>query len=301
MYHASNMKFSIGLLVYWIIGLFFLGFTQKVYAQTYSLSLSPPLLEIIIKPDKSITQIYKITNNGDPAVLTPHINKLDFNRQSGEIEISQENADNNWFKLENEDIILDQPFFINSNQTVLLNLNISIPQSVKVGDYYYQFSLTNSPPQDEKLLESYIRVHLSSNILISITDLGTLSKNGEITKFSAPIFLDTLDSLDIKLEMKNRGAAFFKPVGSIEISSLLNTTKYNIIPQNILVGSSRQIATAENTSKRFLIGPYRLMAKIKIDGTNIEIQKTKYLFAFPYKLVILLLGAGVIYKKFSKS
>ncbi len=43
------------------------------FAQSLSLSISPPLLEVVIKPGKSILVAYNIQNSGDPVVLTPKV------------------------------------------------------------------------------------------------------------------------------------------------------------------------------------------------------------------------------------
>src|SRR3989339_385690 len=67
--HASRFRWD---LVGMTAGVVFLllTFAPKVSAQQVSLGISPPLLEVLIKPGKSIMVAYNLENSGDPV----HIN-----------------------------------------------------------------------------------------------------------------------------------------------------------------------------------------------------------------------------------
>ncbi|OGG03725.1 hypothetical protein A2W14_05030 [Candidatus Gottesmanbacteria bacterium RBG_16_37_8] len=72
------MKF-IKALTFILIFLKSLIFTPFTHAQSISLSLSPPVTEVMIKPGVSVSQTYLLTNNGDDTILTFQILALDGN------------------------------------------------------------------------------------------------------------------------------------------------------------------------------------------------------------------------------
>ncbi len=288
---------------------------RKICAQSYSLSLTPSLTEIIIKPGKSVSQEYTITNNADPVTLTPKISPLKLNKDTGEM-ISPQNSNSSftaksWFELGSEEIKLDQPFFLNSDQTVKLILKVNIPEKAEPADYYFHFLLESAFPPSDKATASYISATVASNILLTVSRLGTLNRTGEISQFSIPLFIDSFDNPEIIINMKNTGSAFFKPLGTIMLDNPISTTKYNILPQNILVNSSRVIQTVEKLKEKadsdstlkinkFLFGLYRISASIKIEGTNIVINRSWYFLALPYKVLFIIsavIGLYLYWKK----
>ncbi len=311
-----SKTFFIGLLGYWLVGLFFFGLPQKSYAQSYSLSITPSLVELLIKPGKSVSQVFKITNNGDPTVITPHITSFTPDQTTGKISFTaeMENAtSSSWFSLGYPDLILDKAFFLNTNSSQLLNLKIDLPETTTTGDYYFLFKVDSSAPPQEKTSGSALIASIGSNILISVSHLGTLNKNGQISRFSVPLLVDSFDPLDIFLSIKNTGSAYFKPLGNLTLKSLFLSSNYKILPQNILVASQKTLQTENSlidnnlgqknetlSLKGFFFGPYSLSADVTIDGTHIQLKKTVHFFAFPYKLSLIALILIVILKKGKK-
>ena len=309
-----NSKFKI---IFFIITFNFSLLTfnlPKAFAQSYSLSLTPSLTEIIIKPDKSVSQEYKISNNADPLTLTPQVIPMQINRETGEIigptNTTTASDGQSWFSLENQDIKLNEPFFLNSGQSLKLILKIDIPEGVDPADYYFHFLLGSSLPPTDQTTATYITGTIGSNILITVSRLGTLNRTAEITEFDIPFLIDTFDNPKLIIKLKNTGSAFLKARGTITLENPLSSTKYNILPQNILTKSSRFIQTTESlkekhetnstlTIKKFLFGPQRITSTIKIEGTNIVLTKSSYVLALPYKAILiitLILGIYIFLK-----
>ena len=75
------------------------------------LSISPPLLELFIKPGKAIMIAYRLENLGDPTFLNLKILPFEAKDNLGNIRIKPEFEGPVRFSLDNADLTLDQPFF----------------------------------------------------------------------------------------------------------------------------------------------------------------------------------------------
>src|SRR3972149_1602861 len=106
-------------------------------AQQVSLSISPPLLELFIKPDKSIVVAYKLENLGDPTFLNLKILPFEAKDSLGNIRVKSEFEGPVRFSLDNSDLKLNQPFFLKTNVSQQILLRIRIPGNITDGDFYY--------------------------------------------------------------------------------------------------------------------------------------------------------------------
>ncbi len=322
-FQISNFKFQIKLIAFSIL-IYHLSFIiylpSKVYAQSYSLSISPSLLEVIIKPGKTVTQQFKIQNLGDETIVTPEIIPLKLDHKTGDISISYneklaQNIDS-WFSLDNPDNDMEKPFFLKNNEQKELLLKISIPEDEQPGDHYLLLSLKSKSPPIGLGSESTVESVIGANILISVTTLGTLNKTGEISSLNFPIIMDSFDSLEGQIKIKNSGSAFFKPIGKVTLKGPFLSAEYPLLPQNILSGTTRVVKTIQDLDQKtqtsadktlslkgFFLGPYTFKAEFKPDGTSLNLEKSVRIIAFPWKasLVIgLFVLAIYLYKKKNK-
>lgn len=303
----KNQKYpSLFFIFYFLSFIFYLSHATRGYAQSYSLSISPSLLEILIKPGLSITKAFKITNNGDPVIITPRISSLSLDPDTNLPQINplSETASSSWFSLTEENKALDKPIFLNTNQSENLTLKIEVPTNTTPSDYYYIFHLDSSSPNDPISNKTHISGSIGANILMSVSYLGTLNKNAEVSRINLLPIVDSFDGIRTQIVIKNTGSAYFKPIGSLTLNGILSSSKYKLLPQNVLAGTSRLLHTdldltnlspfpSDNTLSLpgFFLGPYKLTLNFVPDGTSIEIKKTYYFFALPYKLILLLLLA----------
>src|SRR3990170_7371170 len=86
--------------------------TSNVLAQQSSLSLSPSLTEIVIKPGYSTTQRYKLTNLGDPAIVKIRIMAMESRDSLGNINLKNKFNTPIRFELQSQTISLDEAFFL---------------------------------------------------------------------------------------------------------------------------------------------------------------------------------------------
>lgn len=304
-----------------------LGLPTQSHAQTFSLTVSPPVIELTIKPDKSVVIAYTITNTGDPMVLKSYVRPFIPNGVYGELAVADEFSGPIRFNLENSNIQLDTPFFLKSGGKQQLLLKIRIPEGTPEGDYYYSFLSENVPGKlAEGSSQPITQGAIGSNLLISVTNTGVFESNAHISQFkvNAPysfslfgkkiLMFESSDPIPVRLIAQNNGKGLIKPEGTITLKgSFAEDASYNILPENILSNSSRLLhatPSAKLLSKEesliiegFHIGKFVLRSTINFGVKNQPIQSSVTFYAFPIKLLAatgfaIIIGI-IILKKFN--
>jgi len=326
----SNPKhfklFSVWFLVFGIclvFGAWFLVIPAK--AQTLSLGLWPPILEVIIMPGKSITQAYTITNSGEETIINTKILPFEPSGEHGNISLGGPTStevgplqNEPQFSFDNANLSLGKPFRLRSGEVAQVILKIRIPENCPEDDYYDTL-LFNTPP-GAKIGQSVSRQAgtIGANILLTVSKDGKPLKKGEILEFglqrrllcigkgvSLTCLIDSLDPLEFLLRVKNTGRAFFKPFGEISVGGLLGQKgEIEILPENILSQASRQINGQCQTEEKiypcpltwqpkFLFGPYQARAEIKVadSGSAINGHTSLNFLALPFKLSLTVIVA----------
>jgi hypothetical protein len=281
------------LLSYWLTGLL----SYSAHAQTLSLGIYPPLLEVMIQPGKSITQVYKIKNSGDDTNLIPHLVPFKPTDEFGNIKLlNYETLDSGvskWFSLANADRDLGQEIFVPSGKTEELVLKIKVPQNAEEADYYFSLIMTTSPTPPRGETKMGMKAVVASNILLTISKDGKPQKKAEISKFSCQKIIDSFDKVVFQVEIKNIGQSYLKPGGNISIYNTIGQLSANLdlLPENVLVNSTRKIQCQINDkvtpcqlSSRFLVGRFRAKLNLLVNG---QVYQAETVFwAIPIKLTI---------------
>ena len=300
-----------------VILIFNFCFLNFSYAQQVSLSISPPLLELFIKPGKSIMVAYRLINHGDPTFLRLKVLPFEAKDSLGNIRIKSEFEGPVRFSLDNSDLKLDQPFFLKTNSSQQILLRIRIPENITDGDYYYSLLAETTPPTaGEGIGSARAKATIGSNILVTISNSGNVDVKPEVVLFSTrgglnfgqdiKIF-DSTDKIPIVLVLGNKGKNMIKPEGSINLKGNFGeTVKYEIIPKNILSQSERLVEATPSASidcddnrtdaacrvstslilSGFFIGKYNLSAQINFGENSPNIFGSTIFFAFPFKIMI---------------
>ena len=305
--------------IFLVLFLIFFTLIKNVNAQQFGLSISPPHLEVIIKPDKSILIAYKIQNFGDPVVLKANVYSFIPKDNYGNITIKNELEGPVRFSLDNSNITLDQPFFLNSKDEQQLLLRIRLPEGAYEGDYYYTFLAETVPnPGISGVTGSQAKGRIGSNILITVTETGRIDLKGKIVIFDVlPRFnlnflglkykiFDSGDPIPIVLILENAGKNMIKPNGDIVLKGNFGEkTVFNIIPQNILAESQRQISASPSATLNcdmvkkpfyckhpssfaisgFFIGKYSLSTTINFGEGSPNIFSSTAFIAIPIKFL----------------
>ncbi|MFH1827078.1 MAG: hypothetical protein ABH812_01430 [bacterium] len=295
-------------------------FSKSIFAQQIGLSITPPHLEVVIKPGKSILIAYTIQNFGDPTTLKTNVLSFSPKGNKGEIEIKDEFEGPVRFSLDNSNISLNQSYFLNSKDKQQLLLRIRIPEGAPEGDYYYTFITETVPnPAIEGLSSSRAKGKIGSNILITVTNSGRIDVKGKIaifdvfSRFKIDFFgkkyriFDSGDIIPVVLIAENKGKNLIKPNGDIVLrGNFGEKAVYNVISQSILSESQRQLSASPSAEincdqgrksfycgksaslliSGFFLGKYDLSTTLSFGEGAPNIYSTVEFIALPLKFLI---------------
>jgi len=303
-------------LCFFLYSLYFI-LNTPVFAQQVSLSLSPPVVELFIKPGKEIMVAYKLENLGDPTFLSLKVLPFEAKDGLGNIKIKSEFEGPVRFSLDNSDLKLDQPFFLKTNDSQQILLRVRIPENIADSDYYYSLLAESTPPTAAEGASSVrVKATIGSNILITVSNSGDVDVKPKIALFTTKggFIFDSTDKIPVILTVVNKGRNMIKAEGQIKLKGNFGeTAQYDIIPRNILAESERLLEATpsalltHSTSlvlSGFFIGKYNLSSQIKFGENSPTIFGSTTFYAFPFRITIGALIAVfivvIIVKKYKK-
>jgi hypothetical protein len=307
----------------------------SVFAQSFGLSISPPLLRVMIMPGKSITQVYRITNEGDLNSIRISFVAFEPSGELGNINL-QLTTDNeqpkpswlSWFTLQNADITLPGSFPLKHNQTQEIILKIKVPKDAEEKDYYGSLLAGITPGNSiEGKSQSLTSGIIATNILLTVSKDGKPSREGIISEFTAKppiqiplpithyslLIFDSFDPIPLTLKVTNTGNNLWQSLGSIKIIDPLGKEVefLELLPQNILAHWERQLFLAGNEeqpakdiiwqAKGLRFGPYKALATVYLESNDKKIEKTITIWLIPWKAGLGLLICYLILRIISKA
>lgn len=310
------MKLKIFIILFWII----IGANvARVYAQENgnrtSLSITPPLSEIVMQPGKSITQAFTIANDGTVDLeVIPTIVDFSADDTTGAPIVFEKNENFPYAELQNLDKKLGAPFLLKAGSKDQLVLRITIPPSEPDRDYYKTLLLKTSPSGlvqtngTQTVSQAYIGVH----ILLSVSGNGEDRAKLVIEKFSVPRIVDMFSSVPISLIVKNIGANYTKAHGQVSIASTFGKVVkiFPLLPENVLAGSIRKLQASvqdpDDTKSAiaipmeyrplFLLGQYTVAATVGRDNQESPDEKIIKVFAFPISPAVVVISIWLAMK-----
>ena len=279
----------------------FLFLPLPIHAQTISLSVWPPILEAVLKPNQSYTQIYQLKNQGDDITVQTALIPFESADEFGHITLQTKAFQSpalNYFTLNNSP--LPQSFTLKAGETKNINLTINIPQTALNSDHYLTLLFQSETKGLITGTGSKTLPAVGSNILLTIPQPNQPKPTVKIQAFSIsqPI-LDSFDSINFNLLVKNTSNHFLKTQGHIDIFNSFNK-KVATIPlrsDNILKQSIRQLISDNPWNPLFPLGRYKAIVSLTpVNSTN-NITQTITFYAFPYKALAVFLLLFLLFKK----
>lgn len=289
-----------------------------VHAQQFSFSISPPLVEMIIKPGKSVLVAYTVTNGGDPTIISANVLPFQPVGITGDVQLKKNMEGPIRFSLDNSNIGLGKPFMLQPRKGQQLLVKIRVPEGTPEGDYYYTFFVQNElgkPTEGVSAAQTQGRV--GAHILVTVTQSGRIEAGGSIGSLSVKphytfklfgseyAIFESTDIIPVELIIQNTGKNYIKPEGVLNLKgSLGENADFSLLPQNILSQSSRRIqatpsaqlsadADTEPASlflSGFFVGKYTVTAKLSFGPNTGSHTAVATFYAFPFTL---LLSAGL--------
>jgi len=283
-------------------------------AQEISLSVIPPQVEIIMKPNLSLIKAFNFENLGDPGVFYFKVISFRSSGDQGNLDFLPEAEGPVRFSLENSDIGLEERFFLKGKSTVQAILKVRTIENAPPGDYYYTLLMISEPPSTQVSAGRGSAI-LGANLLISITNDGFTSTTVKVAQFQIIprykfhffgktfLVIEPTDQVPVILKLANTGNYFVAPEAKVSLRGPYGIRQSKkLLPQNVLRNSQRLLTTAEPPQcercqtavsavfNGFYFGKYQLSADIGFAGQNQKIFATSEYWALPIKLTRIVLG-----------
>lgn len=270
---------------------------------SFNLSISPPQLELILKPGVTLTQAYDIVNNSDNVLLlTTSVDPWRPTDSNGSVTYDNISPSQYLhFSLANADIRLGQTFRLEPGAKRQLVLKIKSDSDALLTDNYYTFFVsqdatsTLNPDQTNNQLSARI----GSHILISTHTTDSPEISLAVTNFTTtPRFKDILFTpITINGLLNNNSEFYFRPEGKITLTkNNLIIKELTLAPQNVLAHHSRSIQCLDdqqNTVPCSISPPFWPgLYTATINTTNTTVSTS--FFVFPYYFTFALLTIGIL-------
>lgn len=303
-------------------------YSSGVGAQQITLSMSPPIVEILVKPGKTLLIGYTVQNLGDPTPLSVKIRTFSPQGDYGEMRIDPELISPIRFSLDNTDMQFEQPFFMKSRDTVQALVRIRVPEGTPEGDYYFTVLAETEPaPQIGGATTSVAKATIGSNLLLTVSKSGRVEVKGRISLFQmTPDFtfrmfgreyqvVESGGKIPADLVVQNLGKNLIKPQGEVVVRGPLGEkTVYSLLSQNVLADSSRLIKTTQETDSLiphsltlsgYFIGAYTLSANVNFGEGTPQLYANTSFIGLPIRfgiamVVVMLISLLIIVSKRKK-
>lgn len=295
----------------------------NIFAQEFNLSLYPPLLRINIRPGKSITQVFKISNNSpENKTLVARIVPFTSSDQIGN-PILNPNLKTKWldyFSLANSEIKIGEPFEVKANSSEQLILSLSIPDTAPLKDIYAALLISSySNELNSNLQGSDIKASIASNMLITVSSqlspatvlkvIEFAPKSGSYLRIGNVYITDNITPLTFEAIAKNDGdfTAETKGIFKIQKGDKEPVHLQSILPQYVLGKGERKLINGDDKDFNYtpsvgVIGFYQARIEIHTDNANTTSQidivflPIKIFFGFLVGLSLLLIIVNIAFK-----
>lgn len=278
---------------------------ERIHAQSVGLSISPPVVELILAPNKKVIQSVTIKNQGETAEFAVNIHKITPAGNEGHVEIEVSPLDPASIplvvSLGNADIAFNVPFSIKGGESRQIVLSIEGANVDAVEDTYLALVVKPVTPAGVKPTSS---AGISSFILTTLTPSDTIPLNIEIADLSLPYIHDSMIPLSINGTFKNSTPVMIRPEGKVELISPAGRTmqEIGIYPHLVLGDSSRSLfmktigdtpqpAPLIISTSPFTLGPHKIrLTALTVGGTRLdELEATVWFFPIRATIALCML------------
>ena len=278
------------------------GASPSAYAQQIDLTMTPPTLEVLIKPDTQLSIPYTITNRADNIGLRPMIKIFSIVKQGESVEYGSVEKLPIKFSFADENSESINAFMVNKGGAKKIFLQVDVLENAPEGDYHLSFLVETQPEFLDKQFSSRIKSQIASPLLITVTKTGKTQVRGAISifKIGGNLF-DSFDPIPVTLLVKNKGKNVVNVGGGLTArGSFGESAVYPLQNQNILAGAEKLMTTqlakddSTLTLKGFFVGRYGVSASVMLADGTVQLNKSSSFFAFPFKIVaVAVLGSFV--------
>lgn len=283
--------FIIGLIFFCLNG----SIVTSVRADSATLSISPPVVEIMLAPGKKISQTFNLKTTTQNLTLTPELHPIKPSGSRGHSSVDPLPLIPSSIPAT---ITITGP---NTSPTLTFEAaNVESAQDIYLA-LVFQTDAADSPTS------TTLSPAISALILLTINPTDILPIDLELKNFEPALLHDTWLPLKISPQAQNKSKIMIRPEGKYEIIAINGKTIFSktLYPNLILGESSRTLELSAGdkepptdlswSPKWSNLGPYRLRLTLTSQGgTNLTVVE-KTIWLVPIRLGIILTLLLIIY------
>lgn len=280
------------------------------------LSLTPAVVEIVIKPGATVTRAFTLKNKGTEdlnAVLT--LRDFVSDNTTG-APVMLESSSFPYASLINSDRQINEPFSLPANGEQQLVLSLNIPEDAPQQDWYLVFLINTEPKQRDPLISSRASSQgsIGATLLIRISDTESIPLQWGVTFPTLPRFFDSLRPLKIEPLVENINPTMAVPNLIVTVRNWRGEIVHSQdgLPERVLSRSTRIMRGQKESlddprsleptdfifDPIFALGPYTVEATITNQAGQ-PLVVTQKVWAWPISLVIGLFVLVILLRAFS--
>jgi hypothetical protein len=279
-----------------------LFFPSRVSAQSTTLSITPPVVEILVAPGKKLIQNFTFKAEGQNLSVIPEIHLARPVDDHGHITIDPKPYNPSSISLTiASNYQLGKPIPLkNSELTLSLTFDAA---TVDIAEDIYLALVMRVGSSEELQSSSATLPAISALIFTTINPSGVTPVDIQIENFDLPLFHDSYLPLTVNPTLKNNVPIMLRPRGTYEVLSSSGKTIFSLplYPNLILGESTRAIQSNIKdlpsnitwTPSWKNLGPFRLRITIATEGGTKIVEVEKPLWVLPIRGIILLLLASI--------
>lgn len=284
-------------------------------AQEVSLAISPPVIEILLAPNKQVKQTFTVKVKGENQTVIPslHLVKPVGNTGHSQIDLAPLNPSSIPLSISSS-IPLDLPHKLTTD-TFDLTLTLEAA-SLDIATDVYLALVVRVVPRESSIsnLSSSTLPGISALILTTINPTGVMPIGLEIQNFDLPLVHDTWTPFTSTPELKNSVDQMIRPEGKYEIFSPTGKSIFSqdLYPSLILGNSSRLLQGTEPckneqgsvpcnplpltfTPDWSTIGPHRVKLMVITQGGTKLTEIERMVWFLPLRAALLLISLFLLF------
>lgn len=257
-------------------------YPESLFAQNFSLSVTPEVHYMRIKPGSKVRHTITLENTSNKAItVTPTIYDFKADGSSGRPILTGKTT----FPYLDLESIHGNELTIPANKRAQLGLLFSVPEDASEKEYPLTVLFQSQPDSSSNSdSESQLVGAIGSNLIVLVSHDEQLSHAININSISVPFLVDSFKKITLSPLVKNNHFAATNMAGTVTVSNMFDeeVVAFNIFPDTVLGFSSRELralrsefqvdvepeAVPFSFKPSFLLGPYTVEVTITAPYTS---------------------------------
>lgn len=309
-YQFSDYRYKIAALLTSLLvsSIYSLSSPTSAHAQSVGLSISPPVVEILLAPNKKVVQTFTLKNQGESVIITPNLREVKPIDQYGHVAVSSNeiNPANMPLGAKLSPLGLGNSITLAGGDTTALTLSLEGATVDAPIDTYLALVIEASPVNNSYHLTA-AKPGISALVLVTLTPSAVIPANLEIADFNPPLFHDSTLPFVLTPTLKNNSSIMLRPRGKLQILGSNDHVLYELsFYKNLLLKESKRIIEGSTQSDPPLVtplswepnwtnfGPLRVRLSVETEGGTKLTEIEKVVWFLPIRAIIAITLLAVI-------